>query len=77
MARTRSGQAYRDEASPLLVPLLEWPDLLGEVLARLDPTDRAMLAHVGRPWLAAVEASGRGLHSFTLELNLSISRTHS
>jgi len=26
---------------------------------------------------AAMEAAGRGLHSFTLEINLSTSRTHS
>jgi len=29
-----------------------------EVLQQLDPTDRTMLAQVGRPWLAAVLASG-------------------
>ena len=29
-----------------------------EVLRRLDSTDRTMLAQVGRPWLAAVLASG-------------------
>jgi len=48
------------------VPLLDLhealPDLVEqEVLRRLGPTDRtmqSMLAHVGRPWLAAVLASG-------------------
>jgi len=38
------------------------PDLFArEVLARLPRTDRTMLAQVGRPWRAAVEASGGGL----------------
>jgi hypothetical protein len=32
---------------------------LEEVLKRLDPTARTILAQVGRPWLAAVLASGR------------------
>jgi len=45
--------------SPLLVPLLEeWPDVLAaEVFARLDPTDCAVLAQVGQPWLAVVVAN--------------------
>ena len=39
--------------------LLALPDLLDqEVLKWLDPVDRTMLAQVGRPWLAAVLASG-------------------
>ena len=44
----------------LLNRLLEVPGLnfAREVLARLDPTDRALLAQVGRPWLAAVVSSG-------------------
>jgi hypothetical protein len=50
-----------DDAGPftLLVPLLEeWRHLLvAEVLARLDPTDFAMLARVGKPWLALVLAN--------------------
>ena len=49
-----------DTAAPseLLVPLLEeWPDLMGLVLECLDPTDCAMLAQVGKPWLAAVVAA--------------------
>ena len=29
-----------------------------KVLERIDPADRAVLAQVGRPWLAAVVASG-------------------
>ena len=42
----------------LLLRLFELPDLFEqEVLKRLDPTDRTMLAQVGRPWLAAVLAS--------------------
>ena len=32
--------------------------LAAEVLSRLDPADRAVVAQVGRPWLAAVLASG-------------------
>jgi hypothetical protein len=38
--------------SPLLEPLLgELPEVLAaEVLGRLDPVDRTMLAAVGRPW---------------------------
>jgi len=62
MSRTRSGTPFRPtEPSPdsspseLLAPLLEkWPDLFQEVLTRLDATDRAVLAQVGKPWLAAV-----------------------
>ena len=43
----------------LLRLLEELPDLfVVEVIKRLDPTDRTMLAQVGRPWLAAVLASG-------------------
>ena len=45
--------------SELLEPLLEeWPDLLGLVLAWLDPTDCALLAQAGNPWLAAVVSRG-------------------
>jgi hypothetical protein len=48
-----------DAPSELLKPLLEeWPDLLGLVLARLDPTDYALLSRVGKPWLAAVMSRG-------------------
>ena len=47
------------KACPLLDLLQRHPDLfLVEVLQRLDPTARTMLAQVGRPWLAAVLASG-------------------
>jgi len=43
----------------LLLRLLALPDLFQqEVLKRLDPVDRTMVAQVGRPWLAAVLASG-------------------
>ena len=43
----------------LLLRLFELPHLFEqEVLKRLDPTDRTMLAQVGRPWLATVLASG-------------------
>ena len=44
----------------LLIRLLqELPDLfVMELLTRLDNVDRTMLAQVGRPWLAAVLASG-------------------
>jgi len=46
--------------SPLLEGLLEeLPEVLAaEVLGRLAPVDRTMLAAVGRPWHAAVLASG-------------------
>jgi len=48
-----------DAPSELLEPLLEeWPDLLGLVLAQLDPTDHALLSRVGKPWLAAVVSRG-------------------
>ena len=49
-----------DAPSELLAPLLEeWRDVfVMEVLARLDPTDCAMIALVARPWLAVVVASG-------------------
>ena len=44
-----------DAPSELLEPLLEeWPDLLGLVLAQLDPTDYGMLWRISKPWLAAV-----------------------
>jgi len=43
----------------LLLRLLALPDLFEqEVLKRLEPVDRTMVAQVGRPWLAAVLASG-------------------
>ena len=46
-------------ACPLLDLLQRHPDFFSEeVLKRLDPTARTMLAQVGRPWLAAVLASG-------------------
>ena len=35
-----------------------WVVLHKEVLYRLDPIDRTLLAQVGRPWPAAVVASG-------------------
>ena len=38
----------------MLLRLLELPDLFEEVLKRLDPRDRTMIAQVGRPWLGAV-----------------------
>jgi hypothetical protein len=46
--------------SPLLCRLLQELPLLfqAEVLQRLDPMALTMLAQVGRPWLAAVLASG-------------------
>ena len=47
-----------DAPSELLGPLLEWPDLLGLVLAQLDPTDCALLSRVSTPWLAAVVSRG-------------------
>ena len=47
-----------DAPSELLGPLLEWPDLLGLVLAQLDPTNCALLSRVGKPWLAAVVSRG-------------------
>jgi len=48
-----------DGPSELLRPLLEeWPDLLGLVLARLNPMDCALLSQVGKPWLAAVVSRG-------------------
>ena len=48
-----------DAPSDLLEPLLEeWPDLLGLVLAQLDPTDCALLSRAGKPWLAAVVSRG-------------------
>ena len=43
----------------LLLRLLGLPNLSDhEVLKQPDPTDRTMLSQVGRPWLAAVLASG-------------------
>ena len=50
--------ADADVPSALLVPLLEeWRHVfVKEMLARLDPTDCAMLAQVGKPWLAVLEA---------------------
>ena len=50
-----------DDAAPseLLGPLLEeWRDVLVKhVLSRLDPNDIALLARVGKPWLAVVVAN--------------------
>jgi hypothetical protein len=46
-----------DDTCPLL-DLLQTDLFQKEVLERLDPMDRTMLAQVGRPWLAAVLASG-------------------
>jgi len=44
---------------PLLALLESLPDFfVKEVLGRLDPTDRAVLAQVGWPWLAAVVRAG-------------------
>jgi hypothetical protein len=58
VARWRALVAER-KASPLLDLHQRHPDLFAEeVLQRLDPTALTMLAQVGRPWLAAVLASG-------------------
>ena len=48
-----------DAPSELLTPLLEeWNEVLVKhVLERLDPTDCAMLARVGKPWLAVLVAN--------------------
>ena len=43
-----------DAPGELLGPLLEWGDVLRNVLAWLDPVDVSMLAQVGKPCLAAV-----------------------
>jgi hypothetical protein len=57
----RPADAVADDDAPsaLLEPLLEeWRDVLVKhVLARLDPTDCALLAQVGKPWLAVVVAN--------------------
>jgi len=60
VARWRAFVAERNERRcPLLDLCQALPDLFDkEVLERLDPTDRTMLAQVGRPRLAAVLASG-------------------
>ena len=60
VARWRAFVAERKERRcPLLDLCQALPDLFNkEVLERLDPTDRTMLAQVGRPWLAAVLSSG-------------------
>jgi len=47
----------KDDTCPLL-DLLQTDLFVKEILERLDPIDRTMLAQVGRPWLAAVLASG-------------------
>jgi len=57
-AHPPSNASDDDAPSVLLGPLLEWPDLLGLVLARLDPTDCALLGQVGKQWLAAVVSRG-------------------
>ena len=58
VARWRAFVAGRN-ACPLLSLSQALPDFFKkEVLERLDPMDRTMLAQVGRPWLAAVLASG-------------------
>jgi hypothetical protein len=58
VARWRAFVAQR-KACPLFDMLETFPDLfLKEVLERLDPMACTMLAQVGKPWLAAVLASG-------------------
>jgi len=58
VARWRAFVVER-QTCPLLDLLLRHPDFFAkEVLERLHPVDRTMLAHVGRPWLAAVMSSG-------------------
>jgi len=58
VARWRAFVAAR-KPCPLLDLCQATLDLFEEeVLKRLDPTDRTMVAQVGRPWLAAVLASG-------------------
>jgi len=57
--RVAAAATEPPKACPLLDLLETLPDLfLKEVLERLGRTDRTMLAQVGRPWLAAVLASG-------------------
>jgi len=59
VARWRAFVAERKASRPLLDMLQRHLDLFAkEVLERLDPTARTMIAQVGRPWLAAVLASG-------------------
>ena len=60
--------------SPLLGALLErLPEVLAaEVLPQLDPADRAVVAQVGRPWLAAVVASGLPLAGKTAGVPLKV-----
>ena len=64
-----------DAPSELLAPLLEkYHDVLVKhVLSRLDPTDCALLAQVGKPWLAVVVANnlpraGQGGDAMPLQL---------
>jgi hypothetical protein len=58
VARWRAFVAARTPC-PLLDLLERLPDLfVQEILSQLDPTDRALVAQVGRPWLAAVAGSG-------------------
>jgi hypothetical protein len=58
VARWRAFVAQR-KACPLLDLLQAMPDFFKkEVLERLDPTDRTMVAQVGWPWLAAVVRAG-------------------
>jgi len=57
VARWRAFVAERKGV--MLLRLLALPDLFEhEVLKQLDPVDRTMVAQMGRPWLAAVLASG-------------------
>jgi len=60
--------------SPLLGVLLEkLPEVFqAEVLPRLGPADRTVLAQVGRPWLAAVVGSGLARAGETAGVPLSI-----
>jgi hypothetical protein len=59
--RSEGAPEDNDDAAPseLLAPLLdEWREVLVKhVLERLDPNDVAMLAQVGKPWLAVVVAN--------------------
>jgi hypothetical protein len=58
VARWRAFVEGRQAACPLLDVLEKLPDLFKEVLERLDPTDRTMLAQAGNTCRAAVLASG-------------------
>ena len=62
MMRLTTSHASEDDSSVLLRLLHEAPpEMLGHVLDKLPPVDRAMLSRVDRAWRTSVGATGMSL----------------